>query len=643
MNLKIDLNKIFKNNRILILASLLFYFIHVTMCIIHGSKVPWGGDEWFSYENFTLMGLPFSLVVLVMKNFFGQVSSENFLYFRFQGLIWSTIFFSICILFLSMSKNKKIKLFLIFYLLFLCLNPYVIHITTFFRYYSLYLYSSSALTIFFLINDKKYAQKRSLIYLLGIFSIFIHLFLFIQIIIYIYLKEMLLSNKKVYFLSFSGIAFFIIIPFLPQIISYLFNSLFPIYKYEYAFIHRGYSLSTVLKPIMVVFTFIFGHYQKPFSLISVDILFTFYGLILVYGLYKLIKVEGLEHPLILAGVAPLIISFLIIEPISLPAMPQVSPHHVIFVFPWLFFIFFIPLLGTKFGFFINLIFFYGNVYANYLNMKTEFIDYNYINEKIPSSDVPIISDAPKNYNFFINDNNFIWYGNSQEIIQSLDNEESIGLLIGNWKVYNTLKPLQFWHNPSGSENELNKLNSILINLNNQSFHLVDSYSFFPVQFYLFNKKKIRSKSNLWFYDMKYRDLKLPLYIDGNKIIGFEKVFYGNKKYIESGFYYFIQSDSPEKINNAIEIRYDNGSIKYYDLDKEYDKYRSFFCRSIEGDDIVYNYNKMPLISNSMKYSGSIFKAESRIYYHNTFNGGCSLEIKNQQITLIKAIISRDNH
>ena len=86
---------------------------------------PWGGDEWFSYENFTIMGLPFSILTSIMKNILGEVSLANFWIYR-QGLVWSTYYIMIFALILIKRDNKDINGFLIFYLLFISANPYVI-------------------------------------------------------------------------------------------------------------------------------------------------------------------------------------------------------------------------------------------------------------------------------------------------------------------------------------------------------------------------------------------------------------------------------------------------------------------------------------------------------------------------------------
>ena len=151
----------------------------------------------------------------------------------------------------------------------------------------------------------------------------------------------------------------------------------------------------------------------------------------------------------------------------------------------------------------------------------------------------------KTIQFFIESNDFIWYREKQKLISTLNNNETIALMIGNWKLYQNLDSLQFWHNPKGTTTEFNSLNQILDSLRFKGFSLFDSYSFFPVQFYLL-KKETSSNSIPWFYDIKYKDLKLPININGNEIIGFEKIYAGEKMYIDSEFYYFIQSNSSKK-------------------------------------------------------------------------------------------------
>ena len=609
------------------------------MCINYGQKNPWGGDEWFSYENFTIMGLPFSLLTSIMKNILGEVSLANFWIYRQQGLVWSTLLYLIFTSILIKKDNKDINSFLIFYLIFISVNPYVIQTIELFRYYALYLFSTSMFTLFILCNDDKYIEKRYMFFLSIVCSFFIHLFLFIQIITYVIIKEIIYMKKKLHFITFASIIVIFAFPYLPDIISYIFNSLFPMYHYDYSFIHRGISLSTFIKPIMAIYAFLFGSYQIPLSSYYIDILFTVYGIMIIYGFYKLLSDYNIYHPIFLAGVLPLIISIFVIEPISLPAMTQIAPHHILFLFPWLVFIFYYIAFKSKSRNSIITFLCFGTIYASYSHNNVDFINYGNILDKLPSSEVPVISDAPKQFNFFIESNDFIWYKEKQKLISTLNNNETIALMIGNWKLYQNLDSLQFWHNPKGTTTEFNSLNQILDSLRFKGFSLFDSYSFFPVQFYLF-KKETSINTIPWFYDIKYKDLKLPININGNEIIGFEKIYAGQKMYIDSEFYYFIQSNSSKEKKNAITITYTNGIFYSFDLEYDKDKYRSLFCRSIQGDTVVYRYNKMPLVSNSMKYPGSISKTEARIYQHIYSGEGFYIDIQDESTVIIKAILAK---
>lgn len=611
------------------------------MCLNYGQKIPWGGDEWFSYENFTIMGLPFSIMTSIMKNILGDVKLDNYLIYRQQGLFWSTLLYLIFTIILLKSNKKDVNGFIIFYLLFISVNPYVIQTIEFFRYYALYFFSTSIFTFFLLHNDDKYIEKRYLFFLSVLFSFFIHLFLFIQIMIYVLTKEIIYIKRKSHFLIFTAVILIFAFPFLPEIISYIFNSLFPMYEYDYSLIHRGLSLSSFIKPLMAIYTFLFGSYQIPLSSYSIDILFTVYGIMIIYGIYKLLSNHSISHPIFLAGVFPLIISIFLIEPLSLPAMTQIAPHHILFVFPWLVFILYYILSKSKSRITISTFLCFGTIYASYHHHDMDFIDYGEILDKLPSHQVPVISDAPQQFNFFIESNDFIWFRDRQKLISTLNNNETIALMIGNWKFYEKLDSLQFWHNPMGTSTEFNSLNQILDSLRLKGFSLYDSYSFFPVQFYLFKKEISYVNSIPWFYDIKYKDLELPININGDKIIGFEKIYRGEKRYIDSEFYYFIQSATSEEKKNVIQITYNDGIVKSLDLENDNDNYRSLFCRGIKGDSIAYYYNKMPLVSNSMKYPGSISKTEARIYHHIHSKKGLHIDIQDEEIVIIKAILSKD--
>ena len=128
-------------------------------------------------------------------------------------------------------------------------------------------------------------------------------------------------------------------------------------------------------------------------------------------------------------------------------------------------------------------------------------------------------------------------------------------------------------------------------------------SHFPIHSYTFARNNEDEWAEPWFYDLKF-----PLFISDNKIIGFQKIDFGEETQFESSCYYFIQTLDPMMEIPAIQITSIDGSIFKYNLDDETDLYRSNFCRSINEDEIVYTFNNSPLVSNSMRYPGSIFNS-----------------------------------
>ena len=127
-----------------------------------------------------------------------------------------------------------------------------------------------------------------------------------------------------------------------------------------------------------------------------------------------------------------------------------------------------------------------------------------------------------------------------------------------------------------------------------------------------------------------------------KFFSFQKIEFGEETQIDSSCYYFIQTVDPMMEVPAIQVTSIDGSIFKYNLDDETDLYRSNFCRSINEDEIVYTYNKKPLVSNSMRYPGSIFNSEGRIYKFTEQGKGYSIMPLNRNVTLFIAILDKEN-
>ncbi len=322
-------------------------------------------------------------------------------------------------------------------------------------------------------------------------------------------------------------------------------------------------------------------------------------------------------------------------------MTQLAPQHVIFLFPWVAFIFFQLWCYTKIGKIINILILSGFLYAGYLNQTREYIDWKIIQNTISSTKIPIISDAPATCDFFLK-NEVTWFQYTERVENIINTSDTISLTMTNWKNYQIIDSLQFWHNPKGSEQEYQSIKGIIKLLKKNKFSLINGYSFFPIHSYTFARNNKVEWTEPWFYDLKYGDLKLPLFIDDNKIIGFQKVEFGEETQFDSSCYYFIQTKDPMMEISAVQIASIDGSIFKYNLDDETDLYRSNFCRSINEDEIVYTYNKSPLVSNSMRYPGSIFNSEGRIYKFTEQGKGYSIMPLNQNVTLFIALLDKEN-
>ena len=127
-----------------------------------------------------------------------------------------------------------------------------------------------------------------------------------------------------------------------------------------------------------------------------------------------------------------------------------------------------------------------------------------------------------------------------------------------------------------------------------------------------------------------------------KFFSFQKTEFGEETQIDSSCYYFIQTIDPMTEITSVQITSFDGSIFKYNLDDETDFYRSKLCRSINEDEIVYTYYKRPLVSNSMRYSGSIFNSEGRIYKFTEQGKGYSIMPLNRNVTLFIAILNKEN-
>ena len=613
------------------------------MSVYLGILKGWGGDEWFSYRDFTIMGAPFAILTKIQIYFLGPLSKHNFILFKMQGLVWLAILFLFLLKMYSNSKNSDTKYFILFTILFITLNPLLIEQTQFFRYYNLYILS--AFTVYFLIRQKgdDFGKNRKLFYGVLAISPFFHLFLFWSLFTFLFFKEVSIIIKKRRWIIVGLLSIFIIVIALniELLLVNGWNTL--MFKYDYVSInniqHRGVSLGTFIKPIHAIFVLLFGVEVLPLEDMFLSMMFIVLGVSLIFILLKLYKENyKLTLNFLFCGIIPFMSLYLILDPLTLPGMTQAEPKHALFIMPWLIF-FLYKLNSYRFGKIINVLLFSSFLYADYLMISKDYPNWAKVEHTINSNENPVITDTPGDLNLNIINDNIIWFQDTLKVNNALQNNDTICIVMQGWGNYQTLSMEQKWNSTKGTSVAFGILEQLFKNIENSEFHLTDAYSRFPLHCMVFVKNNaISHQSSPWLFDIKYRDLKIPLLIDNQRIIGFEKIENGKEVLIDSSFYYFIQAVDPNEDGFVIEITNVNDSKKQYRLDEENDVYRSNYCRSINHGIVVNAFKKRPLVSNSLRHPGSMFNSQLRLYKYNNFGSYKSFRVINEKIILYLAII-----
>ena len=619
------------------LFFLICFLLHCIETVYLGLLRSWGGDEWFSYYDFTIMGLPFSLLCELQKLIIGPVTKDNFIFYKIQGLVWMGMLYFLLSYYFSVLTNRRERIYIICTSLFLVISPFIIGQSHVFRYYNLYLLFS--FIIYFIItgNGSIYVNQRKLYFILLIFSPLIHFFLFIQLSLYMLINELIaIKRYKVYLIPIVLIGFLVLYNF-NHIIIFIWNSYFSEYPIETLFDHRGISLGTFIKPFNTIFVFLLGKETTPFQFLIFDLVFITIGIaLLIIFTNLLLKKDRIIKNLFSAAFIPLLFVFLILEPLSLPGMTQAEPQHVLFFLPWLIYLL-LRLLDYHYGKIIFYIMSVSIIYSNYLQFSKEYPNWKNVAVMIDQNNT-VITDVPKNVDFHIGIDSIIWFMEQNKVINALNEKDTLIIVTENWANYQILTLDQKWNSAKGTVNEVQMLNFLYDELQNNNFILTEGYSKFPLHAMLFIRQQSISNKKPVLLDIKYQDISLPLLINGKKIIGFEKLSNNQLFNIDKTFYYFIQIDSKSKDDYITKLIYDDGTDKILYLNDEDDAYRKHHCRSFVNDEPVHKYKKNPLVSNSMRHPGSIFKSNGSIFFHNSTKKIENISFPNNNLYMYKAIL-----
>ncbi len=614
------------------------FVLHSIQTVNLGLIRSWGGDEWFSYRDFTIMGLPFSILGEIQKFIIGPVSKDNFIFYKIQSLLWIGILFYFLYYFYSISNNQKERNYIKYISLFLVFSPFIIGQSQVFRYYNLYLLSS--FVIYFIISDTAtdYAERRKLYLITLIISPFIHFFSFVQIGIFILFNELLSIKKHRNYFIISAIILLIAMLSFDSLIITTWNTYFIQYSIPENFNNRGLSIGSLIKPFNAIFVFLFGRETSPFQFFIIDLVFILVGIVLLFIFIKMIMKKDLRlNNLLVAGVIPYLFIFFILEPMTLPGMTQAEPQHVLFFLPWLIFLFH-QILDYHYGKIMLYIISGSILYSNYLQTSKIYPDWKNVEQMIESNNT-VITDVPGNVEFHLATDSIIWFMDQGKVNRALDNQDTLIIITENYANYQILRLDQKWNSAKGTFNEVKMLNYLYDELQKRNFILIKAYSKFPLHSMLFvrNDSLISSKPIL--LDIKYQDISLPLLINDKKVIGFEKLNNESYSIFNDSLFYFIQIDENSKYDYLTKIIFKDGSDSILHLNSEDDSYRKYYCRSFLNDQSVYSYKKNPLVSNSLKHHGSIFQSDGRIFLHTSKKEIKRILFPNNNLFMYKAILS----
>jgi hypothetical protein len=409
---------------------------------------------------------------------------------------------------------------------------------------------------------------------------------------------------------------------------------------------RGISFGNLIKIPVTIFQFIFGYEVNPLQGYFFIILFVIILSLLIVGLYKLYKSkDSIFYFILYAGILPLLIMFLLIEPLTLPGSTQFESKHALFFMPFLL----LTINSSKFIIKSSLLFVVSICLVIGLSQclnQDNYINWNKVVKLAKKADL-IIPDG-------ISYQSFCFYNNSKKSTLNiydfnksniyLDTVNSIALILNDHKSYQLYNTEQMWNTGNNSQERNSVLLLTLGRLKQNKYRLVSSYIDYPFCEFIFEKQKRVSNSKRFdfpdVYGFEYKDLKFPLTINGHSYLGLKRYQYLDTIYIDSSFHFFIASskiknDKPIFIENSI-----NHSFDYYNLTNATHPYNLNFNRGIPSiSEIVYKWQHTPLMSNSFKYPGSLQTFDADIYRFYPKINGSKLMIMDKNITLYKLISS----
>jgi len=601
------------------------------------------GDEFYTYDVEKISKpIPYFILVNYLVGLF-DVNLDNTIYLRLSSLFFTLLSLYIWVFYLLKSKKQ-----LLIFSLILITSSFIYVESGYFRYYSYYLFSSS-LILLLLININYFDfRKRIIILLTGILvSPFIFYPLnFLQFIFYLaydlYRNSSFSSlYKNLTFVAVIFIGFFILLN--PKLVWIFFDilNLNQQTTFDINGPIRGFGFSTLVKPFYSIYTMIFGYAIAPTLFLYIIPLYTFLFLCFIYCIYKVFYIDKHFFNIILySGVIPLITVFYFFEAFSFSGSMLLYAKHALFFWTILVLVFCysesyvsnrlanLMIAVLILSQILGLVVYYKAPKENWGDLNA-FINTNSTKNSLLITDT-ISRDALTLFPEFIGKHiNLASLKDFNELNElNVDIYDGITIATRDYKLYEKLSVDQNWDFGKENMDQVDKLNS-LVDKVSSNFNLANSIVQWPVFVYVFKKTNSISPSihpDYWGHHLK--NLRLPAFInDGvTKIHSSFSIEPGKSLTVKASTNIVINyeqiSRRPKKINSSQilgHLECKGSKLELIADNNIYNIFSDFLNTDINitKGDIALVWNHTPLVSSSIRYPGSWFKHEAKIYNLDT--------------------------
>tara|TARA_B100000767_G_C19776915_1_gene543155 strand:+ start:528 stop:2561 length:2034 start_codon:yes stop_codon:yes gene_type:complete len=629
-NILIKINITFKS---LSLFAVIIIFIYVWYGLF--SKMPFLGDEFYTYDIINIQRpIPYHHIVAISLDLINLYSID----ISFVRL--TSLMFTILTMYIWIFHILKNKIEVLIFILIISSSPFIYSESLVFRYYSYYLFCSSAILLLLININYLSFKTRAVIMSFGvILSPFIFYSLnFLQFIYYLFydfFKNSLFNKKIKYIFGLLIFLSALTITVYPQIVWQLFD-VFNLNKqteFDTSGEIRGLGFSTLIKPIYSLYNMILGYSVLPTTYLFIIPLFSIIFCIFLFLFKRLYYLDRhLFNIAIYSGVIPLFTVFYYFESFSFPGSMLLYAKHAMFFWTIIVLMFckIYSLMNNTVSTIIIILLIFLQLFGLKILIEAPNEDWNKYNSFVSQNtneNYLIITDEISKNALFLNKtslDNHINLSTYKQNIVKIDSFNEIVIAVRDYKLYEKLSLSQVWDYGKSTNDSFDNVNELIENLN-LDFELVDSIVEWPVFLYAFKRKvnsELSTEAGFWGHHLS--GLTLPT--DNTNIVSSISIKSSESRILKPSDYIIINYEEIEdgkQLSKANEIIgfIECGKIKlnlYADVNifNVFSRYLGK-DKNIKDNNVALTWTHNPLLSSSITYPGSWFKHDARIYKFDT--------------------------